>query len=55
MQCQQLEILENAAAIRIQAAYRGMSARRMVEEALEEQLEDDQVAELKRKKMQKKR
>ena len=37
----QLEIMENAAAIRIQAAYRGSSTRRMVDQALEAQLEED--------------
>ena len=51
----QLEIQEHAAAIRIQAAYRGSRERRMVEEALEEQLQDEEVIERNKKKQQKKR
>lgn len=44
----QLEIMENAAAIRIQAAYRGSRERRMVEQELEEQLDDAGAARRKR-------
>ena len=51
----QLEIMENVAAIRIQAAYRGSRERRMVEQALEEELEDDAAAARRKRQQQKKR
>merc|ERR1719267_252985 len=51
----ELEIQEHAAAIRIQAAYRGSRERRMVEAALEEELEDEAVALRRKRQQQKKR
>ena len=51
----QIEIQEHAAAIRIQAAYRGSRERRMIEEELEEQLQGDELFEHKQKQKQKKR
>jgi hypothetical protein len=51
----QLEIQVHAAAIRIQAAYRGSRERRMVEQALEEQLQPDELIERNKKKQQQQR